>query len=163
MSVRYFFDIPIYRCPIEKHTTEMDKEKQRLLNLGLQGWGELLESYASRLEAFFDSSLWYPWRFNEIVGWVRLYALGSQIRGEWWFVKARRIRKSKKKKLVYHSGKAFEHHFDPDTSRNDIYEAVCSELEQLCSEKPFRNRYMDLETFHNAGPFINWRQLISFD
>jgi len=163
MSEKYFFDIPIYRCPIEKHTGEMEKEKQRLLDLGVQNGNEIPESYASDVKRYFHNWVWYPWRYNEIIGWIRLYVLKQQIRGEYWFIRAKLIRKNSRRKGIYHSGKAFECDFHPDQPAAKIYEEICCELERLSNEEPFKGRYLDLEAFHNIGPFVNWRQLMGFD
>lgn len=90
---KYFFDIPIYRCTIDKHTDELDKEKQKHLQhlVDLHG-PEVKDSRSYEwAEHYFDRERWYPWRYNEIIGWIRLYILGPQIRGELWFLKAKKL------------------------------------------------------------------------
>lgn len=163
MSEMYFLDIPIYRCTSERHAQEMEDEKQRLLNLGLLYDDEIPESYVAGVQRLFESSVWYPWRYNEIIGWIRLFALGFQIRGEYWFIRAKRIRRDLRRKRVYYSGKTFEHSFHPDESAAKIYEEICRELERLQDERPFKGRHLDLDTFRTIGSFIKWRQLIGFD
>jgi len=163
MSEKYFFDIPIYRCTIERHAQEMENEKQRFLNLGLPYDDDIPESYVSGVEKRFEGSIWYPWRYNEIIGWIRLYAFGFQIGGEYWFIRAKRIRRDLRRKRIYFSGKAFEHSFHPYESAAKIYGEICFELGRLQDERPFQGRYLDLDTFRRIGPFIKWRHLIGFD
>ena len=95
----YFFDIPIYRCPIEKHTQELEKVKNDRLQRVIDIFGQEVKDTDSYeiIENHFHLYQWYPWRFNDIVGWLRLYRLGSQVRGELWFTNAKKIRRDLKR------------------------------------------------------------------
>ncbi|MBM3134699.1 MAG: hypothetical protein FJZ89_05300 [Chloroflexi bacterium] len=103
------------------------------------------------------------WRYTQVIGWIRLYVLGNQIRGDTWFVDAKRIDREMNRKRFRHCEKAFELSFFPEDSSLDIYSQVCDALEKLTKEKPFKARYLDLEAFHNAGPFVNWRGLLGLE
>ncbi len=104
------------------------------------------------------------WRYTQAIGWIRLYVLGQQIRGEIWAVDAKRIDREMNKKKFQHLGKAFELSFFPgEDSPAEIYSQVCHALERATKEKPFKGRYIDLEAFQNIGPFINWRGLVGLE
>ena len=86
----FFFEIPIYRCTLDAHTEFIAREKDSYLRYVGADPINTPDSYASAL-ASFERERWYPWRFNEVVGWIRLYRYGSQIRGELWFVRSKRL------------------------------------------------------------------------
>ncbi|MEO7215536.1 hypothetical protein [Mucilaginibacter sp.] len=70
MTEPIFFEIPIYRVPQSKHTQEQEQEKIKVA----KPENKLIapESFRSA-EAYFDREMWYPWRYNEIVGYLDLY------------------------------------------------------------------------------------------
>ncbi len=163
---RYFFDIVVYRCDPDSFYTERERNVQKHLEWIAQLGGPPREEhpdiYKGSEERFVDR--YGTWRYSQAIGWIRLYVLGRQIRGETWFIDAKRIRQDLAKKNFRHFGKAFELSFFPgeDSSAN-IYDQICIALEALRQEKLFKRRYLDLEEFHNIGPFIDWRGLIGLD
>lgn len=159
---RYFFEIGIYTCNSDEFYAKRDKELQDHLNWITHQSGGVTREQAPHTfetaEAYFVKK-YGGWRYTQTIGWIRLYVLGNQIRGEIWFVDAKRIDREMNKKKFQYWGKAFELSFFSEDSSLDIYNQVCDALEKLTKEKPFKGRYLNLEAFHNAGPFINWRGL----
>ncbi|GAB5493097.1 MAG: hypothetical protein Phog2KO_33120 [Phototrophicaceae bacterium] len=103
------------------------------------------------------------WEYSQIIGVIKLYILGTSIRGETWFVDAKRVTRTMKKKSFYHYGKTFELSVFNQIPSNEIYDAICLELKEASNEEPFRNRYIDLEAFNNIGKFVNWHEILGFD
>ena len=157
---RYFLDLPIYRLSLDQHTTEMEAAKKKYLAPLKAHKKAAHESYKTA-DRWFDHFHWYPWRYNEIIGWLRLYALGTQIRGELWWVKAKRISRGMRKNFFY-VGKAFESSFRDKHSNAEIAEEVAKDLKQFAKEKRMRKRTLDLECFKVAAPVLNWRALLGF-
>jgi len=162
---KYFFDIPIYRCPVEKHTQELDNAKKaRLQNLIDIHGPEVMKSESYKWVANdFDRVEWYPWRYNEVIGWIRLYAAGSQVKGELWFTNAKRIRRDLKRNRIYYRGKAFERTIRKNQASTEIIKIICEELAIQEKKYPVKGRYLDIETFCRIGEFINWRQLLRLE
>jgi len=162
---KHFFDIPIYRCPVDKHTQELDEAKKKRLQSLIDLHGpEIIQSNSYEWASKdFDLRLWYPWRYNEVIGWIRLYALGNQARGELWFTNAKRIRRDLKSKKIFYVGKAFERTIFKSQSSNEIFKTICDELVAQKKETPIKGRYLDTKMFHRTGKFINWRQLFGID
>ena len=100
----------------------------------------------------------FSWRYNEVVAWVRLFVYGTQLCGEYRWVKAKHIVRKGKREFQY-QGKAFELHIESDFSSQQIFNKLCRALQNLSKERPFKGRYIDLELLLNIGPFINWRRL----
>ena len=94
---RNFFDIPIYRCPIEVHTVEMAKARKKHLDYFKQPH---INASKDQLVAFghgWDAESWSSWHFNEVIGWVRLYVRWDEIMGDLWEITAPHPRLGSKK------------------------------------------------------------------
>lgn len=157
----HFFEIAIYRCRVETHTHEQERAKQKYMEF-FEASRESAPSSYERASSWFDSEHWYPWQYNEVIGWLRLYTLGSQIRGELWMAKAKRHVAGGRRRFFY-MGKAFELHTFPSQTDGEIQAEVMQELEQFSKEPSRRSRYLDLECFEVAAPAINWRKLVGFE
>ena len=87
----YFFDVPIYRCTLKAHTKLLNGEKERYVNQ-FSNLALAVPPSRLQLEMRWAQREWYSWRFNEIVGWIRLFVLfGSQLRADWFYAKGRRF------------------------------------------------------------------------
>lgn len=155
---KFFFEIPIYRCTFEAHTELIAREKDEYLRCIGADPITKPDSYANSV-ASFDKERWYSWRFNEVVGWLRLYRYGSQIRGELWFVRSKRLLPRGQKNYEYF-GKAFELHFSPTDSDDQIATALLDELQKLQGTRQFKKRFIDLECFQTAALLIQWGKLL---
>ena len=163
---RHFFEIAVYRCSPDSFHAKRERDTQEHLDWIARNGGpprdQFPDIYKAAAERFVER--YGTWRYNQIVGWVRLYVLGRQVRGEIWFVDAKRIRQDMSKKNFRYYGKAFELSFLPgEDSSAEIYSQVCAALQELCKGRLLRGRYLDLEEFHNVGSFINWRKLIGLE
>ncbi len=155
---RHLFDVPICRCNLDQHTEEMAQEKSKYIQ-SLKEHRETPPESSTNAEKWFDDNRWYPWRFNEIVGWIHLYLRGSQVRGELYFLRSESAGGDVNKRF-YWVGRIFELHCHADDSSATIYNAICAELIRFQNEPQCKERYLDLEAFREMGPFINWRKLV---
>jgi hypothetical protein len=103
-----------------------------------------------------------PWRYNELVGFIRVYVLDDQIRGEKWVIDSmehgkRYDRRAKKVFRCRHDAFTmliFEHQDN---------EALGREIRRHLIEAGKEVRegaFADTEAFDNLSPFIDWRGLI---
>ena len=93
------FEIPIYRCSSEHHAQDLQKirEKNYLEFAGPQNILEFQD-----FKYFIENAFCYSWKYNEIVGYLNIYFLGSQFRIEYYYVQNKRINKGiRKKKIIY--------------------------------------------------------------
>lgn len=167
---KYIFDIAVYSVPSEKFFSVRQKKLQeRFDRLNEMSLGMLKRSPDSNDQ--FDRNMkdsfnkrYGGWQFTQVVGWIRLFSLRGQIRGEYWLVDAERIDIHMSKRNFEYCGKAFEltYFTDKETSI-DIFRQIRKRLEELRQENPFKRRYIDLESFINIGAFVNWRELIDLD
>ncbi len=163
----FFFEIPIYRCDQNQYTKETEKALENHIARRLQFAPELPQNIYERIrtsaENDFNINQWYSWRYNEIIGWIRLYANGTRIIGELWFVKERISKNLVKKRFRYVEMKFIELCLDGNESSVKIFEKVTNELRQLNRKRSLRKRYIDIEAFQTIGPFIDWRQLLGLN
>ncbi|MDD3607532.1 MAG: hypothetical protein PHQ20_01925 [Candidatus Moranbacteria bacterium] len=93
---KYFFEIPIFRCPSKQFILENRAELGELIeyfksaNSGIEYDYEKLATSSLRLK----SSSYY---YSELIGMIRLFSIPGQIRAELYFVKQRISRKLNKK------------------------------------------------------------------
>ena len=110
-------------------------------------------------ENHFDRNLWYSWKYNDIIGWIRLFVCSRQVRGDYWWVKSYRMIKRGKKESRF-CGKAFESEEINTEDSSQIFDILCGLVNQLSKERPFKGKYIDTELILTLGPYINWRELI---
>lgn len=159
---KYFFEIAVYKSKKDVYNSEMERERQEYLSKLMASRDEAPDSYAFA-EKWFDEKNWCPWRYNQIIGWLRLYILRAQVRAEYFFIDAKRITRRMKHKRFLWCGTAFELHIDASSSSPTIYADVCKALERLREKHPFKKGHIDLEAFYQLGPFVSWRELVGFD
>ena len=107
-GARYFFDIPVYRLTEERYNAERQAWIDGAMYPGSPANNEQRRAfYAANPdnENAARDHFWQLyggcWRYNEIIGYVRLHFFGSQLRGEYFSVTARRIVRTRKKIIEY--------------------------------------------------------------
>ena len=160
MPETYLFDIPIYWCREDEFNVEDDERLKKHLNdFETQTGYPLTDNLRMSLTDGFWRRYIAPWRFNQIVGWVRLYKLGTQLRGELWFMNAKRSGRQVSRKQFSDKGKAFELHTWPEQTSKEIFESICKELRAF--EKGSKRRMLlDSSCFERLGQFTDWRRLM---
>lgn len=156
---KYFFDIPVYRLSERKYQHECDINNQeiyqkyyfnRITKKPLISY----EEFCSKL-----SSMAEPWCYNEIIGYIRLYIFGREVRGEYYQHKSQRIRKTRRKHFRYLTHKLVPEINLRGYDNTQIYTAVMKYLEEC--QKELRSRYIDIEDFKMIGQYIDWNLLLN--
>ena len=111
------------------------------------------------IEKTFRKDYIAPWRYNQIVGWIRIYKLGCQIRGEFWLITAKRFARNLRKKQFLLCGEAFNRGVFSDQSSKEIFHIIRNSLIEF-EEQYNRNIVIDIENFQELGEFVDWRQLM---
>lgn len=159
---KYIFDVPVYWCKESSFWRDYDARlAAHLAEFERQTGYPLADSLRDSLTEDYWRSYIAPWKFNQIVGWVRIYKLGNQLRGELWYMNARRATTKLTKKQFSDKGKAFELFMPKGASSKDICEGLRRELVLVSLEsKNGRKAILDLETFDNLSPHVDWRALL---
>lgn len=164
--MRYFYDIPVYRLSEERYYRERETYIDGVLfpenspySLSLRERDAADPDCNTTIRDHLQHSFGGCWRFNEIIGYIRLHFLGSQVRGEYWAVRKKRIVRTRKKVLEYRTWKlAPEVEIPYPYTHQGIYDAVVEYLGDCRKELP--GRFIDAELFEVIGKHIDWISLI---
>jgi len=157
MTEPIFFEIPVYLRSFAAHTSDMQTQEAEITQATDR------DLYPETFQAIynnFHSEIWYPWKYNEIVGYLNLYILGSQFRADIWLITNRRINKGIIKKKFKYVGKTLEKPLPRCKSSEQIFSFILEELMTLNKKKEYKSFAFDLKTFKVVGIYINWIELI---
>lgn len=167
MGFRYFFDIPVYRLTEDVYNRKRTKYIEGMARHKDLPFTEAIRAKETA-EPFFSAafqdhryhSYGGCWRFNEIVGYIRLHFLGSQVRGEYYGVRKQRIVRTRTKTFEYQTWKLASEIDIPYPYTNEvIFEAVRNYLEACRKELP--RRFVDVELFEVVGKHVHWCNLFA--
>lgn len=164
MTDIFFYDVPVYRL----FEAEYYRQREEFIEKTLYPPSDPLTATTRRAlkakdpnaEDFMRDHLAKayggPWRFNEIVGFIRLHFLGAQIRGEYWATEAKRIVRTRHKVFEWKTWKlAPERELPANATDAEIFAAVKGYL--LACEKELKGRFIDRELLEVIGPRLDWR------
>jgi hypothetical protein len=156
----YFFDVPVYRLTKDRYYAEQKEHiDQTMYSDQLQRqFYENNRDNAIRFEAYLQHAYGGCWDYNEIIGYIRMHFLGTQIRGEYFGVKAKRIVRTRRKTLEYRAYKlAPEVSVPANASSVKIYKLIQKYLNDC--QRELRGRHIDTQMLDALAPYIDWRQM----
>ena len=168
MPAIYFHDLPIYLL------SEMDYDEElRTLTHKLIPEPPITRSPAAkaadedaRVDLFAHYQRYFgKWRFNEVVGYVRLFIVHRHVQGTYF---GRRVRETgprhdepitrevRTRTKIFRKGNPLlaARHIPPG-SNNEQCLSIVNEYVRACSEALPR-RHLDLEWLREVGPYVNW-------
>ncbi|MGC4005840.1 MAG: hypothetical protein QM811_23060 [Pirellulales bacterium] len=126
------------------------------------------ESVARMLLNQFSKNVWSPWEYNQVVGWLRIYAYPKQgfsspvVEGEFFAVDAKRYSISLKNKRFLWAGEAFSVVIDRERGVA-VFERIMREIDQWATSEPLKKMTLDLSAWSNVGKFLDWDNLLRLD
>ena len=99
-----------------------------------------------------------PWNFNEVTGHIRLYLLGSQIRGELYSSEKKRVGIGRTKVFVFRTWNlAAEVNIDRTSpvTNETIWLAIQKYVDR-CRKELKRGRVVDDSMLKVLGPHVDW-------
>lgn len=151
-----FFDLPVYRLTEEKYYADLERyTDERIEAAGgpNRNANAILHIRQHSTEAFGG-----PWEYNEIIGYIRLHFVGSQIRGEYFAPASRRVVKSRRKIFWMQTHKlAPEVQISFNPTSQSIFKLIVEYVDACKAELP--RRYIDSRQLMRLGPFVDWKGL----
>jgi hypothetical protein len=156
-----FFELPIYRTSEEEFYREVqkfiDKQFSNLNDFSkdfLQNNSEEKLGWEQGQRKEYGSI----WEYNDIIGYIKLFFYGTQVRGGYWSVTAKRIVKTNKKDFIckdWSFGPAISVHRENDSL------GVCNRIIELIDyfKKELKKRFIDTSKFDAISPYIDWKRL----
>jgi hypothetical protein len=165
MAVKYFFDLAVYRLPEDQYYAERTAHVDRVVfPLGtpriadMRKLEEVRPEIIDALRARAEESYGGIWRFNEVVGYIRLHFLGTQVRGEFYGPNRKRIVRTRTRTLEFHTWKlASEVEIETPITTIRISEAVAQYIADCRRELP--TRFIDAELLESLRPHLDWQAL----
>jgi hypothetical protein len=160
----YIIDIPVYLQPKDQYYKNREAATIRHLGKLFPGVESPREKYPTQcqiIEHEFHKTFGGPWDFNQVVGWLKLYAEGSTIGAHLWWVDAKRLQTRMRKTFYLTTfSDALASWFKPEDSSERIFSETINQIEALAKQRIFKGKHIDLVEFRNLGPFIDWRGLM---
>ena len=162
----HFFDLPVYRL------TADDFHKQRALQVdkwmyppdGMFSERNRVEDRAHpdrvRDRKIRLSELYGNWQFNEVIGYIRLYFCGDQVRGMYYAVNRKRMVKTDRKRFVHLTDKLVsEINIRRPSGHDQIREAVDEYIRRCRKRLPMR--HIDTSVFDNIAEHMDWPEIMA--
>jgi hypothetical protein len=148
------FEVPVYRCSPEAFQHEYTERKERYRAIHEYMHPDKEFSYMERRS----------FRYNEVVGWIVIYANAQRIRVECWMTRER-ITKYLVGKTYEGKGKLCQFRVrNRQAASAEIFEGIRDRLLKVVSEAPtLAKRWIDLECFESVGSMINWRKVMHLE
>lgn len=158
---RYFFDLPVYRINEDDYLIEKASYAEKVLGIDDQSGGN--DQATTRVIADLGDeflSRFGPWRFNEIVGYIRLLFLENQLRAELYSKGKKQERRTRTKVFYLTNGELVDPVSIENTAQSrHILAAIRKVVEQ--ARKMLPHRHIDTEQFEQLAPHIQWRNLLN--
>lgn len=151
---RYFLEIPVYRCSRAKHANEMERARQQYA-----ARSGCSAASRPRLDQHFNERYFTEWDYNEVVGWIRLFWLGPQLRAEYFLAAGERYRRAQHCKFE-RCDKLFEMEMPEDASDAYIQTELRTAIQDAFKAAHLTRLVVDLTAFDNLAGYVNWRALM---
>lgn len=159
---RYFYDLPVYRLGEGEYYAKAKEYTEAVAfpSGTLHGEhfrraqrndpaehslmvGQTLESYGG------------CWTFNEIIGYIRLHFLGTQVRGEYFAPNKKRLVRTRTRQLYFRTWKlAPEVEIELPICSESIRAAIDQYIKDCRRELP--TRHIDVSVFNAINRHVDW-------
>jgi hypothetical protein len=153
-------ELPVYRCTEEQYYREQKasyesaaKQYQQMLQ---RAGPDMLERVAQEMKAFRIRWKIYPWDFNEVVGWIRLYARAESIGASLFLVTTKISKTMSRKKFGWDSSNFLEILISKNQTSADIFEHLRSSIIVETLRRFRGKRYVDTGVLDVFGPHLDW-------
>ena len=175
---RFVFDVPIYRDDEDTYQSWRQQQEDTFTDW-LKSVGAAGEIFETQLRFYRKRRAPPPWRFNQAIGWIRIWASeptewASWIAGQLWFIDGvKRLSHDPKRKKLYASPDDVLDvpELQPDCTSDHIFDEIMSALDRFPSDSVdiderwiprLKKAHVDGEALRAIGPFVNWRGIIGF-
>lgn len=149
------FNIPIYRTSIDKFEEELKKDKLKKEDFKQIDW-----NYVERMNYILDT-LWFPWKFNEIIGYIRISLTRTDIEGALYLGNYKRIRRNYQNRKIKYQNTLFRINYTSLRKSTEIFEILKKEIEKIVKqEHSLKNRYVDIDSYESIAKYIDWQKVI---
>jgi hypothetical protein len=157
------FELPVYRCTEEQLSCEQKASCAAAAQPVAQSLKKVPlitpERVAQEVEDF--KSRWrqreaHCWDFNEVVGWIRLYARPGSIGASLFILDKRISRTLVRKRFLWDSWNFIDMSVSKKQSNAEIFETLKKLILAESRERFNQRRYVDIGVLDALGPHLDW-------
>lgn len=169
MSETFIFDVPIYRTAKEIYNKDQKLYiEECLYNHSELSVSEMKNYYREYPDKKIRNSDYYwrkyggPWRYNDIIGYIRLYLDGYVVQGQLWYIDVKRVVRKPRHKILFCQNTRFGSPVGIPTqsSNREIFNLIKKYLDSVLGCPWFKNRFVDTSLLYTLGPYVDWKTLI---
>jgi hypothetical protein len=159
------FEIAVYRKSPRELEVEYDASLTKYLQ-SLEPQYPAIDIDSPKYQGlrFIRNQFWekygQPYPYNQVIGWVVLFAKRDQILGEYYKIAEKRLTRNCRRRRVKGQGKCFAIPLAGNETSKKIIAEIAEELRLISAESPFKGRFVDATAFMQLAPYINWKKLI---
>lgn len=151
-----FFDLPVYRVSEDQYYADLEKFADERVEAA--GGPDRDPDTVAQIREHAKVNFGGPWQYNEIIGYIRLHFVGSQIRGEYFAPSSSRVVKTRKKVFWRQTHKLAPEVSIPFTPTSEqIFDLIKEYVDDCQKELP--RRFIDVSQLMRLGPFVDWKGL----
>jgi hypothetical protein len=163
-SEKILFDVPVYRLTKKEYESQQDAYICKNISDGNYSVQEMYRRHPD-VKRQAENHLWESyggsWLFNEIIGFIRLFFLSDQIRGEYFRVKAKKIVRTRRKIFEPLGIEITAPRRIPQKSSNqEIFDHIKSFLSRAQNENELKKHYVDTSVLEYIGSHMDWNALL---
>jgi len=159
LSNHYFFSVPIYIKSENRYFEDRKNFIEQKLNT-YKDYGVKIDNRKEVMADQLAREYGGGWRYNQIVGYVKLYFYGDQVRGDLYYQRGQRIRRVRRNRIEYKFTNILTGYPIKITcSSKDIFEIIMKSLDEVQNKDYLRDRFVDVSDLKVIGPHINWKDL----
>jgi hypothetical protein len=162
--MKYLCDLPVYRISEKGYYRRRDIEISKRVEMCMRRLDpseEMLRRNREwREQRFYEK--YGPWSFNEIIGYLKLHFLGSQIRGEFFSAEKSRVGLTRKKLFTWQTFKlAPEEQLWGEETNEEIIKAIRTYI-AACKKELRKGRVIDTHNFDALADYVDWRSFLGW-
>lgn len=106
-----------------------------------------------------DPDGWYRWKYNDAIGWIRVFIGGRAIHFGIYLREEGRGRRASVN-IAEYDGSATEVYWIREHSSQDYARKVIDGIRSIAKEEPLRKHFVDSADFEKFAKFVDWAALL---
>lgn len=154
MNGNTLFTIPIYQRSFDEHSKLMLDKKSEYVDKCVSE--HITKEY---LEKQFDSTMFYPWKYAQIINYIEINIEFNDLKAYYWYVKVENVTYKLKDRTMEKKGKlsfVSKLTYENNMIRADIKEFIQS-LPKL--RRQFKNKYFDTKNIEIILDAIDFKKI----
>ena len=157
---KFLFEIPVYLRSFDRYQKESDIQRNKYVTMG-RDRTLLDKDIIDRRRIHFEQFYWKPWRYNDIIAWIRLKVDIKKISAEVHCLDSKKLRKDLKNKTFRYSHDSEVSHIDAALDSNMIARKLIDAVDMASKQRWIKKKYfVDRDLFDRLVKHVDWKKVI---